>query len=177
MQRLRASVDADLAAISEIYAAHVRHGTGSFEELPPTQIEMARRRADILAKDLPYLVVEIDGRVVGYAYASLYRPRSAYRFSVEDSIYVAPDAAGQGVGRLLLDALLVHCIAMGARQMVAIIGDSANQGSIKLHAKAGFRHVGTLEAIGFKFGRWIDSVIMQKTLGPGAATLPTERKT
>lgn len=172
---IRASEERDIASIAAIYGHHVKHGFGSFEEVPPDTDEMARRRADILAKDFPYLVAELDGRVVGYAYASAYRPRIAYRFSVEDSIYVAPDAPRKGIGRALLESLMARCAALGYRQMVAVIGDTQNTGSIALHATLGFRVVGTLPSIGFKHGRWVDSVFMQRPLGSGDSTLPNQQ--
>jgi phosphinothricin acetyltransferase len=169
---VRDSRDDDLHAIHAIYAHHVRTGLGSFEEVPPDVEELRHRRAAILADRLPYLVAEIEGRVAGYAYAGRYRPRSAYRFSVEDSIYVAPDVQRRGVGRLLLLELIERCTHAGYRQMIAVIGDSANHGSIGIHAAAGFAQVALLPAIGFKFGRWVDSVMMQRPLGPGQSTLP-----
>jgi len=169
---IRDAEDTDLRAIHAIYAHHVLTGLGSFEEVPPPLDEMRRRRADILRHKLPYLVCEIDGRVAGYAYAGLFRTRSAYRYSVEDSIYVAPDAQRAGVGRRLLDELIRRCTKAGYRQMVAVIGDSANSGSIGVHQAAGFSEVARLPAIGFKFGRWVDSVMMQRALGPGQTTLP-----
>ena len=169
---VRPSADADIPAIARIYGHHVLHGLASFEEVAPAAEEMARRRADILAKGFPYLVAEQAGQVVGYAYCSAYRPRSGYRFSVEDSIYVAPGRGGAGIGSLLLPRLVDAATALGARQMIAVIGDSANHASIRLHARFGFRHAGTLEAIGFKLGRWVDSVLMQRALGEGASTLP-----
>jgi L-amino acid N-acyltransferase YncA len=169
---VRESVERDLAEIHAIYSHHVRHGLGSFEETPPDLAEMARRRGEILARHLPYLAAELDGRVVGYAYAGPYRPRSAYRFSVEDSVYVAPDIHRRGVARALLAELITRCTAQGYRQMVAVIGDSANYGSIGLHAAMGFREAGRLNAIGFKFGRWVDGVLMQRALGEGDRTLP-----
>lgn len=177
--RVRESRDDDLPRIHAIYSHHVLTGLGSFEEVPPDLAEMARRRADILAKGLPYLVAEIDdptipGGIAGYAYAGPYRPRSAYRYSVEDSIYIAPEAQRRGVGRALLDELIRRCTALGYRQMVAVIGDSANHGSIGLHAAAGFQKVAHLPAIGLKFGRWVDSVMMQRPLGEGLTTLPRE---
>ncbi|HTZ77963.1 MAG TPA: GNAT family N-acetyltransferase [Stellaceae bacterium] len=173
---MRAAETTDLPAIAAIYAHHVKQGLGSFEEVPPDVAELARRREDILAKGLPYFVA-VDGRgqVVGYAYASPYRARSAYRFSVEDSIYAAPDAARQGIGRLLLAALIERCTELGYRQMVAVIGDSGNEGSIGLHRSLGFEHAGLLRSIGFKTGRWVDGVMMQRALGPGDRTLPAER--
>lgn len=169
---VRDSRDDDLPAIHVIYEHHVRTGLGSFEEVPPDIEEMRRRRAIILADRLPYLVAEIDGRIAGYAYAGRYRPRSAYRFSVEDSIYVAPDASRRGVGKALLAELIERCTRDGYRQMIAVIGDSANHGSIGLHEAAGFTQAALLAAIGFKFGRWVDSVMMQRPLGPGQTTLP-----
>lgn len=169
---VRPSEDRDLPAIAAIYGHHVKHGFGSFEEIPPDLTEMARRRGEVLAKEMPYLVAELDGRVVGYAYASAYRPRIAYRFSVEDSIYVAHDAPRRGIGRALLESLIARCSALGYRQMVAVIGDTQNLGSIGLHAALGFRVVGTLPSIGFKHGRWVDSVFMQRALGPGDSILP-----
>jgi len=170
---IRDSRDGDLEAIHAIYAHHVRTGLGSFEEVPPDVEELRRRRGLILADRLPYLVAEADGRIAGYAYAGRYRPRSAYRFSVEDSIYVAPDAQRRGVGRLLLQELIERCTRAGYRQMIAVIGDSANHSSIGVHAAAGFAQVALMPAIGFKFGRWVDSVMMQRALGPGQSTLPT----
>lgn len=170
---IRDSRDADLPAIHRIYAHHVLNGLASFEEIPPDVEELARRRGGILSSGLPYLVAETGGRLIGYAYAGLFRSRSAYRYSVEDSIYVAPDAQRQGAGRLLLDELVTRCTRLGYRQMVAVIGDSANHGSIGLHKAAGFVEVGRQPSIGFKFGRWVDSVMMQRALGPGDTTLPT----
>jgi|SRR6185369_2681795 len=169
---LRDAVDSDLPAIHAIYSHHVLHGLGSFEEVPPTLEEMTRRYRDIKAKTMPYLVVTQGARVLGYAYAGPYRPRIAYRYTVEDSIYVAHDAAGQGVGRKLLAELIARCTAMGFRQMVAVIGDSANLGSIGVHKALGFAMIGNLPSVGFKFGRWVDSVYMQRALGSGDGTLP-----
>lgn len=167
---LRPSTDADLPAITAIYAHHVLHGTGTFELEPPDEAEMARRRADVLDKGLPWLVAERDGRVLGYAYANHFRPRRAYRFCLEDSIYLADDARGQGLGRLLLAELVARCEAAGARQMLAVIGDAANAGSIGVHRALGFEHTGVLKASGWKFGRWLDVVLMQRALGTGAGT-------
>jgi L-amino acid N-acyltransferase YncA len=167
---IRDAADGDLPAITQIYAHHVRFGLGSFEEEPPPVEEMARRRREVLARDLPYLVaVTPAGAVCGYAYAAPYRARSAYRFSVEDSVYVAPDAGRQGIGRRLLAALIERCAQAGFRQMVAVIGDSGNLASIALHERLGFRPAGALAAIGFKHGRWVDSVLMQRALGESAA--------
>ncbi len=169
---VRASTEADVARCVEIYGHHVLHGTASFEVAPPDLAEMARRRAAVLDIGLPYLVAERGGRIVGYAYAGNWRPRPAYRFSVEDSIYIDKDAVGQGVGKALLPALIEQCTALGKRQMVAVIGDSAQTPSIRLHASYGFEMVGTLKNIGFKFGRWLDSVLMQRELGSGGTQPP-----
>lgn len=171
---VRPSTSADVAAIHDIYAHAVRHGTGTFELEVPAADEMARRRADVLARGLPWLVAEQDGAVLGYAYAGAFRPRPAYRFSVEDSIYLRPDVQGQGIGRLLLAELLTRCQAAGARQMLAVIGDSANHGSTALHAALGFEHCGLLRAVGWKFGRWLDVVLMQRPLGAAASSAPQE---
>jgi phosphinothricin acetyltransferase len=164
---IRPSTPADLPAISAIYAEAVLHGTGTFELDPPDQAEMARRREDVVGKGLPWLVGERDGRVLGYAYANTFRPRKAYRFCLEDSIYLHPDARGQGLGKLLLTELLARCEAAGARQMLAVIGDAANTGSIGVHAALGFEHTGVLKASGWKFDRWLDVVLMQRALGAG----------
>ncbi len=165
---LRPSTAADLPAITEIYAEAVLNGTGTFELAPPPdEAEMARRRDDVLSKGLPWLVAEVDGRVLGYAYANHFRPRRAYRFCVEDSIYLHPDARGRGLGRLLLAELLARCEAAGARQMLAVIGDAQNAGSIGVHAALGFEHTGVLKASGWKFDRWLDVVLMQRALGTG----------
>jgi L-amino acid N-acyltransferase YncA len=170
---VRPSREADLPGIAAIYAHHVRFGLGSFEEEPPDVAELARRRDEVLARHLPYLVaVDRAAVVLGYAYAAPYRARSAYRFSLEDSIYVAPDATRHGIGLALLGALIERCAALGYRQMVAVIGDSGNAASIGLHERLGFRRVGLLPAIGFKHGGWVDSVLMQRALGPGATTAP-----
>ncbi len=169
---VRAALDGDLAAVHAIYAHHVLTGTASFEEEPPAVTELERRRLAVLAAGLPYLVAELDGRVVGYSYATAYRDRSAYRFTVEDSVYVSPDCARAGVGRALLAALIERCERGPWRQMIAIIGDSGNRPSIELHRLLGFIPAGTLAAVGFKHGRWIDSVLMQRPLGAGAASLP-----
>jgi L-amino acid N-acyltransferase YncA len=179
--RVRDVRDADMPRIHAIYCHHVRTGLGSFEETPPDLAEMIRRRDEIVARGLPYIVAEADDATIpdgiaGYAYAGPYRPRSAYRYSVEDSIYVAQEAQRRGVGRRLLDELVRRCTALGYRQMVAVIGDSANQGSIGVHEAAGFKQVALLQAIGLKFGRWVDSVMMQRPLGAGQTTLPDEAK-
>lgn len=172
---IRPSTAADLPAITAVYAWNVAHGTGTFELEAPDAVEMARRRDDVLSKGLPWLAAERDGRVLGYAYANHFRPRRAYRFCLEDSIYLADEARGQGVGRLLLAELLARCEAAGARQMLAVIGDSANAGSIGVHRTLGFEHTGILRAAGWKFGRWLDVVLMQKALGPGDASEPADR--
>ena len=172
---MRASTEADVARCAEIYAHHVLYGTASFEVDPPDHTEMKRRRAAVLDIGLPHLVAEREGRVLGYAYAGSWRPRPAYQFSVEDSIYIDKDAVGQGVGKALLPALIDRCTALGRRQMVAVIGDSAQTASIRLHASCGFGMVGTLKNIGFKFGRWLDSVLMQRELGSGASLPPLGR--
>ena len=148
------------------------HGLATFEEAPPDAAEMAARRADVLARGLPYLVAEEAGRILGYAYAAPYRARSAYRFTVEDSIYLDPAATGRGLGARLLAALIEASTAAGARQMLAVIGDSGNAASIAVHARAGFAHAGRFRSVGFKFGRWVDTVMMQRPLGPGDGTLP-----
>ncbi len=164
---IRPSTDADLGAIQAIYAHAVTHGTGTFETEVPSVEEMGRRRQEVLGRQLPWLVAERGGMVLGYAYANYFRPRLAYRFCVEDSIYLAPAAQGQGVGRLLLAELIARCEAAGARQMLAVIGDAANAGSVGVHAALGFAHTGVLKSAGWKFGRWLDVVLMQRTLGAG----------
>ena len=169
---IRDATEDDLAAIQAIYAHHVNHGLGSFEEVPPNVAEISRRRDVARDNGLPYLVAELDGVVRGFAYASPFRTRSAYRYSVEDSVYVGPDALGAGIGSALLAALIERCTERGFRQMVAVIGDSANLGSIRLHEAFGFRQVGTLNALGFKLGCWVDVVILQRALGAGDSTLP-----
>lgn len=166
-----AAVD-DIAAIQSIYAHHVLHGLGTFETEPPSVDEMRRRHGQITGDGFPYLVAEDAGRVVGYAYANHFRTRAAYRNTVEDSIYVAPDALGQGAGKALLLALIADCAAQGLRQMLAVIGDSANAGSIGVHRSCGFEHTGVMKAVGRKFDRWVDVVIMQRALGPGASAPP-----
>ncbi len=161
-----------MATIQAIYAHHVDHGLASFEEIPPDLAEISRRRDVARDHDLPYLVAERDGVVRGFAYASPFRNRPAYRYTIEDSVYVAPDALGTGIGSALLSVLIERCTKRGFRQMVAVIGDSANQASIELHAKHGFLQSGLMPAVGFKFGRWVDSVRMQRPLGAGDTTLP-----
>lgn len=176
---IRPSQAADLPAITAIYAHHVQHGTGTFELEVPDEAEMARRHADITGKGLPWLVAveaQGDGRVLGYAYANHFRPRRAYRFCLEDSIYLAPDAQGRGIGRLLLAELMARCEALGARQMLAVIGDAANAGSIGVHRALGFEHTGVLKAAGWKFDQWRDVILMQKAMGTGAADAPVDRE-
>ena len=172
MLTLRPSTDADLPAITAIYAHHVSHGTGTFETTPPTQDDMAARRADVLAKGLPYLVAENDGRVLGFAYCQWFKPRPAYRYSAEDSIYLDPDAAGQRMGNKLLTELARQAEVAGVRKLIAVIGDSDNVRSIGVHRAVGFRHVGTIESCGWKFNRWLDIVLMEKSLGEGSRTAP-----
>jgi L-amino acid N-acyltransferase YncA len=163
---------ADIHAITRIYAHAVTHGTASFEIEPPAEAEMARRLQTLLDGKYPYLAAELDDVVAGYAYAGPYRTRPAYRWTVEDSIYVDPAAYRRGIGKALLDRLIEASEARGFRQMIAVIGDSAQTASIELHRAAGFQHVGNIQNVGLKFGRWLDSVIMQRALGPGAMTLP-----
>lgn len=169
---IRESAAADIDVIQAIYAHHVETGIGSFEEEPPSAAELATRRLAVVDKGFPYLVAEAEGALLGYAYAAPFRPRSAYRFTVEDSIYVAPVRQRLGVGRGLLAALIERCTALGQRQMLAVIGGSENSSSIGLHAAMGFVEVGRLPAVGLKFGRWADIVIMQRSLGSGSTSLP-----
>jgi phosphinothricin acetyltransferase len=169
---LRPATPADVAAITRIYAQAVDHGTASFELEPPSEDEMTRRMRALLDGGFPYWIAELDGTVVGYAYAGPYRARPAYRFTVEDSIYVDPKAQGRGIGRALLDRLIADSTSRGFRLMIAVIGDSAQMPSIELHRAAGFKMVGTFENVGFKFDRWLDSVLMQRALGEGATTKP-----
>ena len=169
---IRPAQPRDLAAITRIYDHAVRHGTASFEIEPPDEREMARRYEALRAGGYPYLVAELDGEIVGYAYAGPYRARAAYRWSVEDTIYVAQSSQRRGIGRALLERLIADAEAGGFRQMIAVIGDSANAASIELHRAAGFRMVGTFDNVGFKFSRWLDSVLMQRPLGAGAMEMP-----
>ncbi|MCA8967663.1 MAG: N-acetyltransferase [Planctomycetes bacterium] len=169
---IRDAVDTDLPAIQAIYAHHVTHGLASFELEPPDLAEMTRRRADLLARGMPYIVAEHGGTVAGYAYAGPYRPRPAYRFLVENSVYVHPERQRLGIGGALLAALVDRCEAWGARQMIAVIGDSGNAPSIALHALHGFSHAGVIRSAGFKHGRWVDTVLMQRAIGAGDTTLP-----
>ena len=173
--RIRPSTPADVPALRAIYAHHVTHGTGTFELEPPDEAEIARRRGAVVEQGLPWLVATADdGAALGYAYAAPFRPRRAYRFCLEDSIYLDPAAQRRGVGRALLAELLARSEAAGARQMLAVIGDAANAGSIGLHAALGFDHTGVLRAAGWKFGRWLDVVLMQRALGPGADRDPVD---
>jgi phosphinothricin acetyltransferase len=170
---IRPATPADIPAVTRIYAPAVDHGTASFELEPPDEAEMARRMSDLTAKGFPYIAAEIDGAFAGYAYAGPFRGRPAYRFTVENSVYVATAMQRRGVGRVLLDALIAACDKAGHRQMIAVIGDSPNQAaSIALHAAAGFQHIGLLPAVGFKHGRWLDSVLMQRAIGDGARSNP-----
>jgi phosphinothricin acetyltransferase len=162
----------DIGEIHAIYAHHVLKGLASFEEEPPSEAELRRRFDEVAGRKLPYLVADFGGMVGGYAYCTLYRTRSAYRYSLEDSVYVRPDAQGRGIGKTLLGELIRRSEALGYRQMIAVIGDSANAASIGLHASEGFLRAGTLRSVGFKFGRWVDSVIMQRPLGLGDGTPP-----
>jgi L-amino acid N-acyltransferase YncA len=171
---IRPAEPRDIAAITRIYGHAVRHGTASFELEPPDDAEMTQRYQRLLAGGYPYLVAELGGEIAGYAYAGPYRARPAYHWSVEDSIYIAPQAHRRGIGRALLDRLIAESEAGGFRQMIAVIGDSANAASIELHRAAGFRMVGTFDNVGFKLGRWLDSVLMQRPLGTGAATVPDQ---
>jgi phosphinothricin acetyltransferase len=165
---IRPSETRDLGAITDIYGHSVTHGTSSFELVAPDRGEMARRRDEVLAKGLPWLVAEAQGEVIGYAYANHFRARPAYRHCLEDSIYLHPSTRGRGAGRALLAEILMRCEALGARQMLAVIGDSASQASIGLHRSVGFDSAGVLKAVGWKFGRWLDVVLMQRALGTGA---------
>ncbi|MEF7613932.1 N-acetyltransferase family protein [Aquincola sp. MAHUQ-54] len=171
---IRPSRPDDVPAVTAVYRHAVLHGTGTFELEAPDEADMGRRREAVLANGLPWLVAERDGQVLGYAYANHFRPRRAYRFCVEDSIYLHPDAHGQGIGRLLLTELMAQCEARGARQMLAVIGDAANAGSVGVHRSCGFEHTGVLKAVGWKFDRWLDVVMMQRALGEGAGTAPAE---
>jgi phosphinothricin acetyltransferase len=169
---VRAASLEDLGAIARIYAHHVRHGLATFEEVPPTIEELRARRSAVLDSGLPYLVAELRGAVVGYAYAAPYRLRPAYRYTIEDSVYVEEELCGMGLGSALLAALIGCCETGPWRQMLAVIGDGANGGSIALHRRMGFGHVGTFASVGFKLGRWVDTVLMQRALGTGAARPP-----
>jgi len=169
---IRTALPGDIAAITRIYADAVIHGTASFELEPPDEAEMARRQGALVAQRFPYLVAELDGAVAGYAYAGPYRDRRAYDWCVEDSIYLAPEFHRRGIGRLLLMRLIVESEARGFRQMLGVIGDSANAASVAVHAACGFRLIGTFQSIGYKHGRWLDTVLMQRALGGGDAVAP-----
>ncbi len=172
MPDIRPSTDADLPAITAIYAHHVLHGTGTFEIDPPSVADMTARRADVLSKGLPWLVVTEGETVLGYAYCNWFKPRPAYRFSAEDSIYMAPEAAGKGLGRILLSELAAQAERCGVRKLIAVIGDSANAGSVGVHRSVGFEPVGVLRSSGWKFDRWLDVVMMDMSLGQGSDTPP-----
>ncbi len=171
---VREALPADVARIATIYGDHVLDGTGSLEEAPPSRAEMGRRLAAVQARALPWLVAERDGLVVGFAYAGLYNPRVGYRYTVEDSVYVDAARTGQGIGTTLLASVIERCAALGYREMVALVGDSANAVSLRLHERLGFRRVGTLERVGFKFGRWLDIVLLQRSLATGAHAIVVE---
>jgi L-amino acid N-acyltransferase YncA len=171
--RVRPASLADTPAVAAIYGHHVLHSLGTFEEVPPSEAETASRIAGVLKLGLPYLVAEDEGRVIGFAYASPFRPRAAYRYTVEESVYVEPGHHRRGVGKLLVAEVIAICEAMGLRQMVAVIGDSANAGSIGLHTSLGFEHKGVGRSLGFKHGRWVDIVWMQRPLNGGDQTQPT----
>jgi phosphinothricin acetyltransferase len=174
MIKIRPSSDADIPAITAIYAHHVLHGTGTFETEPPSEKNMTERRADVLSKGLPYLVVEDAGSVLGFAYCNWFKPRPAYRFSAEDSIYLAPRAHGKGLGKLLLIELMAQAERCGVRKLIAVIGDSGNQGSVGVHKSCGFEHVGVLADCGWKFDRWLDVVLMDRTIGLGSTQAPAQ---
>ena len=169
---VRASTTEDATALAEIYGHHVLNGFGTFEEVPPSVQDMAARRQAIVERGLPYMVAEDAGRVLGFAYAGPFRPRAAYRYTVEDSVYVAPEAIGRGVGKAMLSAVLRDCEAFGVRQVVAVIGDSQNAGSIALHSGLGFEHAGVGRSLGWKKGRWVDIVWMRKALNGGDTSAP-----
>ena len=174
MTMIRPSRDSDAAAITAIYTHHVLHGTGTFETTPPTEEDMATRRADVLSKGLPYLVIETADGVLGFAYCNWFKPRPAYRFSAEDSIYLAPAAAGKGLGRLLLEELMAQAERAGVRKLIAVIGDSDNKGSVGVHKACGFQPVGVLANCGWKFDRWLDVVLMDRVIGLGSTQAPAQ---
>ncbi|MEN3348953.1 MAG: hypothetical protein V7632_2588 [Bradyrhizobium sp.] len=171
---IRPATEADLAAVTAIYEQAVRFGTATFELIPPDLAEMTRRYRALMDGGFPYLVAVLDGRVAGYAYAGPYRPRPAYRFTVENSVYLDPAVHRRGLGLKLMERLIADCEAGGFRQMIAVIGDSANAGSVGLHRRCGFQMIGTHPSVGLKFGRWLDTVMMQRALGEGAATVPAD---
>lgn len=170
MTIIRPSADLDIPAITQIYRHHVLTGTGTFEIDPPTDADMKMRRSDVLAKKLPYLVMEVDGRIGGFAYCNWFKPRPAYRFSAEDSIYMAQETMGKGLGKLLLKELMAQAERAGVRKLIAVIGDSANHGSVGVHQACGFSTVGTLSSCGWKFDRWLDVVMMEKSIGLGSSS-------
>ncbi|MHB1248353.1 MAG: GNAT family N-acetyltransferase [Polaromonas sp.] len=174
MTLIRPSRDEDISALTAIYAHHVLHGTGTFETAPPSVADMTARRADVLSKGLPYLIAEHNGKIAGFAYCNWFKPRPAYRYSVEDSIYLGPDLHRKGLGRALLAEMLARCEAVGIRKVMAIIGDSANAGSIGVHRALGFTQVGIIASCGWKFGAWRDIVIMEKTIGAGDTQPPLD---
>jgi phosphinothricin acetyltransferase len=169
---VRDAVESDFDRIQKIYAHHVTHGLASFEIDSPDRAEMVRRWREVTAAGLPYIAAEFDNELAGYAYASRFRPRPAYRHTVEDSVYLGTDFVGRGFGRLLLAELIERCTALGYRQMVAVIGDSGNDASINMHLNSGFREAGLLQSTGFKLGRWVDTVLMQRGLGSADSTPP-----
>src|SRR6476620_9051759 len=169
---IRRAAVADLPLLTEIYEHAVRYGTATFELIPPDLAEMTRRYKSLMDGGFPYLVATLEGRVVGYAYAGPYRPRPAYRFTVENSVYLQPSIHRRGIGLLLMQRLILECEARGYRQMIAVIGDSANADSIGVHTRTGFQMIGTHPNVGLKFGRWLDTVMMQRALGAGSATVP-----
>jgi phosphinothricin acetyltransferase len=172
---VRDALGSDMEAVRAVYAHHVLNGRATLEEVPPSTGEMAGRREAVLALGLPFLVAERDGRIVGFSYASSYRPRAGYRFTVEDSIYVADGFARRGIGSALLGALIGRCEAGPWRQMLAVVGDGGNLASIQLHRRFGFEPVGSMRSVGYKLGRWVDVVILQRSLGPGGSAPPSER--
>ena len=172
---IRPTIEADLSAITEIYVHAVLHGTATFELVPPDLAEMTRRFKALMEGGYPYFAATLDGEVVGYAYAGAYRPRPAYRFTVENSIYLRPASHRRGIGLRLLHRLIEECEQRGYRQMIAVIGDSANAGSVGVHKACGFQMIGTHPDVGLKFGRWLDTVMMQRPLGDGAATVPEDK--
>jgi L-amino acid N-acyltransferase YncA len=170
--RVRVADEDDMPAIQEIYAHYVLNSSSSFEEDAPTVAEMTARWQKIQSRKMPFLVAMVGKRIAGYAYGGPYRERSAYRYTIEDSIYIAPDMLGRGVGNALMEELIKRCTALGYRQMIAVIGDSTNAASLAIHSRHGFRVIGALSSSGFKFGRWADAVLMQRPLGDGDSTLP-----
>ena len=173
---IRLATEADLPFVTEIYELAVRYGTATFELIPPDLAEMTRRFRALTDGGFPYLVAAVEDNVIGYAYAGPYRPRPAYRFTVENSVYLQPSIHRRGIGLQLMVRLIVECEARGFRQMIAVIGDSTNAGSIGVHTRTGFQMIGTHPAVGLKFGRWLDTVMMQRALGDGATTLPADGK-